>query len=141
MWLIIRFYNVQLPSIGSGRAGVDRVININTGRRQYLPVYPDHWLCYTQIYPSGFTYLFLALKFEFKRSICQYLSSLFSNVFRLGVVTISSVRIFHKFVILKLKKLFLTFSLEYDLATLSYVPILYQFCLVLFIICVQPAWL
>ena len=35
----------------------------------------------------------------------------------------SSVRLFQKFVILKLKKLFRTFSLEYDLANfIGYIP-------------------
>ena len=93
--------------------------------KAYLPVYPDNLLCYTIISPSGFSYLFLALKFKFKKSICQCLSSLFSNAFRLSAVIMSSVRLFHKFVILKLKKLFWIFSLEYDLVNFKLCPSLF----------------
>ena len=40
----------------------------------------------------------------------------------------SSVKLFHKFVIFKLKKLFLTFNLEYDLANFRLCPLV-TFCL------------
>ena len=59
---------------------------------------------------------------------CQCLSSLFSYAIRLGEVIDVPSETTHKLVILKLKKLFLTFNLEYDLANFRLCPLV-TFCL------------
>ena len=83
-----------------------------------MPVYPDHFLRHTIIIPSSFTYLFLVLKFKFKSILHDQTRC--SNMF--------SVRLFHKFVIFKLFKLFLTFDLDYNLANSTLCPLV-TFCL------------